>query len=446
MLIENNDSGSAYLPQVAVDAAGNAIAVWHQSDGANMNIWANRYVNGSGWGNAELIETNDSASAAEPQLAMNRAGNAMAIWYQYDGSLCNISANRYEVGSGWGTADLIVTNSLGLIQHPRVVIDDSGNAIAVWPQYHGMQFSIFVDRYVVGAGWGTVGLVETDDLHDAISPTVAVDGEGNAFALWVQENSTNTSIWASRYVVGIGWGASELIETNDSGYAGEPQIATDPAGNAIAVWPHNYDVSSNSTIWTNRYVAGSGWGVAEMVEADDSLSASSPQVAVDTAGNAIAVWSQYDGFRFNTSSSRYVVNVGWGTPQLIGTNDSAIPTSPQVAVDASGNAITIWSQFDWTHWTIWTNRYVVDSGWGIAEMIETNNSEPATSPQIAVDPMGNAYAVWGQHDGIRENIWAARYVASEPAPIPEFGSMPFVAILLLVAIATIGQLRRRKAQ
>jgi len=37
------DAGDAGSPQIAVDAGGNAIAVWHQSDGARDNIWANRF-------------------------------------------------------------------------------------------------------------------------------------------------------------------------------------------------------------------------------------------------------------------------------------------------------------------------------------------------------------------------------------------------------------------
>ncbi|MCH8884895.1 MAG: hypothetical protein IIA41_15560 [SAR324 cluster bacterium] len=43
--------------QFAVDASGNAIAVWRQGDGAvSADIWANRFVFGQGWGNAEWIE------------------------------------------------------------------------------------------------------------------------------------------------------------------------------------------------------------------------------------------------------------------------------------------------------------------------------------------------------------------------------------------------------
>ena len=42
-----------------MDIDGNAIAVWHQSDGTRTNIWANRHTPSTGWGAAELIEDND---------------------------------------------------------------------------------------------------------------------------------------------------------------------------------------------------------------------------------------------------------------------------------------------------------------------------------------------------------------------------------------------------
>ncbi len=43
VLIETDNAGSAYSPQIAVDAGGNAWAVWEQSDGTRYSIWANRY-------------------------------------------------------------------------------------------------------------------------------------------------------------------------------------------------------------------------------------------------------------------------------------------------------------------------------------------------------------------------------------------------------------------
>jgi hypothetical protein len=52
---------------------------------------------------------------------------------------------------------------------------------------------------------------------------------------------------------------------------------------------------------------------------------------------------------------------------------------------------------------------VAGVGWGTAALIETDNAGGAVAPQIAVDPTGNAIAVWYQFDGTRFNIWANRF-------------------------------------
>ena len=130
-----------------MDSSGNAIAVWHQSDGTRYNIWANRYVPGTGWGTAALIETDDSGDANNPQVAMDADGNAIAVWVQDDGTRSNIWANRYVPGTGWGTAALIETDDSWVWDNPQVAVDAGGNAIAVWEQWDGTRFNIWANRF-----------------------------------------------------------------------------------------------------------------------------------------------------------------------------------------------------------------------------------------------------------------------------------------------------------
>ena len=86
---------NAEYPQVSIDSAGNAIAVWYQYDGTYYRIYANRYVAGTGWGAAAAIETNPN-NADSPQVSFDSAGNAIAVWYQYDGTYYRIYANRFQ--------------------------------------------------------------------------------------------------------------------------------------------------------------------------------------------------------------------------------------------------------------------------------------------------------------------------------------------------------------
>ena len=412
-LIETDDAGEAQRPQVVVDSLGNAIAVWDQDDGSRLNIWANRYVVGTGWGAAELIETNDEGGASRPKVAVDSVGDAVAVWVQSDNTHSDIWANRYVVGVGWGTAELIETDNSDDAWEPQIAVDSAGNAFVVW-DYHSSSH-IWSNRYVVGSGWGIAERLETDDESGAVRPQVAVDSAGNAIAVWVQYGATGLKVWANRYVVGVGWGTAELIETDNSSYAMDaraiwPQLAVDSAGNAIAVW-HQYDgICWN--IWANHYVVGVGWGTAELIETDNSGDARKPQIAVESAGNATAVWTQSDGDEgvpiYRIWANRYVVGSGWGSAELIET-DVIDTGKPQVAVDPAGNAVAVWFAYDGTRYSIWANWYVMDSGWGTAELIDTDNAGDAGKPQVVVDSAGNAVAVWVQSDGTRDSIWANRY-------------------------------------
>lgn len=201
-LIETNDMGSAYDPQIALNPDGNAFTVWVQSDGILNNIWANRYTVGSGWGSAELVETNNAGNAYDPQIALDSNGTAFTVWVQDDGNRYNIRANRYTVGSGWGSAELIETNNMGSAYDPQIALDSDGNALTVWVQSDGTLNHIWANRYTVDSGWGNPELIESNNVGSASDPQIALDSNGSALAVWYQSDGSRYNIWANRYTVG----------------------------------------------------------------------------------------------------------------------------------------------------------------------------------------------------------------------------------------------------
>ena len=412
-LIETDDVGDASDPQIAFDASGNALAVWSQFDGANNNIVANRYTVGSGWGTAVIIETDNAGGAWTPHIAFDASGNALAVWTQTDGTRYNSWANRYTAGSGWGTAEIIETDNAGSANDPQIAVAANGDALAVWHQHDGTRMNIWSNRYTAGSGWGTAALIESDDAGHAFASQVAFDASGNALAVWNQDDGTRYNIWANRYTAGSGWGIAELIETDNAGDAKVPQIAIATNGYAMAVWKQSDGTRDN--IWANRYTVGTGWGTAALIETDDAGNAYDPQIALDASGNALAVWSQFDGTNNNIVANRYTAGSGWGTAAPIETDYALNTGTPQIALDADGNALAVWVHSDGTRYNIWANRYTAGSGWGTAEIIETDNAGSAGSPQIAFDINGNALAVWQQTDNstegasTRSNIWANRF-------------------------------------
>lgn len=76
--------------------------------------------------------------------------------------------------------------------------------------------------------------------------------------------------------------------------------------------------------------------------------------------------------------------------------------TPQVGIDASGNAVAVWGQG--SH--IWSARYLAGTGWQAPTNIDSAAATiNANQPRIAVDANGNALAVWERSNGTAADIW-----------------------------------------
>lgn len=399
-VVIDTGSGDALAPRLAFDRAGNAMAVWQQAEGARTDIWANRFTNGSGWGSAVRIESTDLGSAQTPQIAVDEAGNAIAVWQQAEVAHTDIWANRFSDGA-WGTAVRLESDNNGDATAPRIAIDDAGNAVALWLQSDGTRTNLVARRFVAGA-WTAPVVIESGD-GDARTPALAVDASGNALAVWTQYAGAHTDTWANRLSAGV-WGTPVRIDVSDVGSTYEPQVAVDPVGNAIAVWAQ-WD-GTRDNIWASRFTPSGGWGIATRIETDDAGDASAAQIALDADGNAWAVWRQHDRIRQNIWANRFTPAGGWGTATPIEADNTGDALTPQIAVDAAG-ALAVWVQSDGTRYNLWSNRYA-NGSWTAPIPLESADGS-AYQPQVSLDAAGNALAVWAQSDGTRYDVWARRY-------------------------------------
>ncbi len=393
VLIETNNGGDADVPQLALDSVGNALVVWEQSDSTRRNIWVNRYTATSQrWGTAQLLETDNVSFANAPHLALDAKGNGMVVWEQSDGTRKSIWSRRYDVASGqWEEVARVSEISAEDANAPHITVaDGNGNFVAVWRGYDGVvhqRYNLWANRYVAGTGWGSASQISNNNpdpaaLSDPLvsknadTPHVAMDVTGNALAVWAQDNS----IYANRYtVVSQSWGVAQLIENDVHWAAAAPRIAMAANGDAYAVWEQYADaVPGDATppfknIMVNRYVPSLGWQSATLVENNNTGHAQAPQVAVDGVGNASVVWRQWDVTHYSVWSNRYFKASGqWDTAALIESDNSGDAVNPQVAVDATGNALAVWSQSNGTRSSIRSNYYTFSATWGTALISDSN--------------------------------------------------------------------------
>jgi hypothetical protein len=434
VLIENYQEGGSYLPSIAVDGDGNAFAVWNQNYGAGYSVMANILVADEGWKNAEMIDLG-WGSTSVPKVVTGGDGNAFAIWQQSDGVRTNIWACRYVQSFGWELPELVETNDAFPAIDPAIAVDGDGNALAVWVQSDGSFQTMYSAGYTDGVGWEAIGLVAPGLMEeDANLPDLAGDGNGDFMAVWIQDDGIRNNVRANRYNVDTGWGTAVLVETNDDGTSMGPSVAMDASGNAVAVWDQYDGLRYN--IYANHYETGSGWGTAELLEDIDDGYAESPSVVMDSEGNAIAVWRQWEGARANALANRYVEGVGWGEPEHLESYDDGNIRDVRVSVNSDGAAFAIWNQYGMGYDDVWSNRYIPGTGWGDPAPVETSPGL-CTDAAIGVDEGGNAVAIWGQVDYDFESMFANRFVVADTEPPSLAVSTPVTGETVTTSAVTV---------
>jgi hypothetical protein len=124
-------------------------------------------------------------------------------------------------------------------------------------------------------------------------------------------------------------------------------LAFDGSGNAILVWAQNQN--SRQTIWASRYSASTKvWSSPQQIsDATPAADAAGPSVAMDNSGNAISVWTEgtgVSGIESDVWVARYdVATSSWIAPAIISDTNTHIASNGQVAVNASGQGIVGWA-------------------------------------------------------------------------------------------------------
>src|SRR6185437_14839201 len=150
-----------------------AVAAWIQSDGTTNSLYVSVY-NGSSWSTAVAVNAANSSPSAQPTVAIDASGNAMVVWQQSDGTANSIYANHYSVSSGtWSGASLLESSSTAA-SNPSLKFDGSGNGFAVWSQGG----ALYEAHYSVSSGTWSTGANLAANANAVSAPSLSVDSAG----------------------------------------------------------------------------------------------------------------------------------------------------------------------------------------------------------------------------------------------------------------------------
>jgi hypothetical protein len=176
-------------------------------------------------------------------------------------------------------------------------------------------------------------------------------------------------------------------------FESDAHLAVDPSGDAVFAWRGN-DGTADRIQARARSAAGAL--SATQTLSDPGKNAYFPRVGVDLGGNAVFLWQRFDVENVVQVRARTAAGTLSTTQDLATGTGTAGGVRAQLAVDPQGNALAVWENRDGTAlccMSVLARVRSADGTLGLTQALSTAGKD-AQEPQVAVDPNGNAFAAW----------------------------------------------------
>jgi hypothetical protein len=203
-----------------MDGGGNAVAVWAGTTLATPVATATLLAGGS-WTAAKTLV----AQGGGIGLATSSVGGVIIGWKTHAGQVQAVSGTILGGFAAPVTLGSAPRNALPALQ---IALNDAGAASFAWQANSGSNNVVTRNS---GGTWSGITALPGPNVAGI---GTAIDGAGNAIAVFAVIQATGTLTYASLRPSGAAWGAPTLLSAaNDKGGVG---VAGDAAGTFVVIW------------------------------------------------------------------------------------------------------------------------------------------------------------------------------------------------------------------
>jgi hypothetical protein len=381
-----SDTARALGPELAVNSAGSALAVWDSETGpdcaqspASLTCIhtvkvAARASSTSAW--EWPVSIARPGVGAAPRVAVNDAGRAAVIWVHDIGRDRVLQATYRTAPTEAFPNPSDLSAAVLEVRSHRVALDAAGNVVVVWAERHDETFEVAAEMRSAASGtWGAPVVLSTGPV--ALGPSLAVTPGGDAYVAWIE--GVDVKVVHADLARGV-WDAPVTLSRAGGYLAGDVVVRANARGDVVASWWWVDRPRGQSIVQAAYKPADQSWHSADDV--GDGIRA---DVALAQDGSAVAAWIDSNG---QPRAATRAVGGPWSRPERIG----AAATEVRLAVDTRGDAVAVWREDA----DLMAARRPAGAGWQPVERL--SRGEP-TSLGVALDSAGNAVATWNVHSG-----------------------------------------------
>jgi hypothetical protein len=356
--------GAPSSPRLALGGvSGRGVIAWVQTTSTSRSIWAVGYM-GLSFDAPRQIDGGGAGDASEPSVVLDDNGDGIAAWTQSDGTHSRIWTNRLSTATGWLGAQPVESTADDDAFGGRLALDSQANASLVWTQYHlspteSPRSSPWSAQFDAAFGrWSSPS--QLDDSGVAAFPDIRPSGANtNAIAAWARTTDGVVSIHASTRLP-AGWSDSTSLAVGGSDIrSAMPRVVLSPSRSGAAIWTQ-FQVATYQ-VWGNSYDGSvDRWTAAAPLSSAECTAGPTPQLETDPSGEGFGVWSEIIGTSRVIRASRIQKGVGFRDAFTLSMDTTALPpqNSPvQIAVDSNGNAVAIWDVYQAGQYNVWSKSF-----------------------------------------------------------------------------------------
>lgn len=255
------------------------------------------------------------------------------------------------------------------------------------------------------------------------SPNTSSNVFGDTVVVWGSHGQDGDikGVFGQRYdALGNPLGLEFQVNTTTSGFQIYPDVALDSSGNALVVWSTENVDGDMAAIAGQRYDAfGNSVGSEFQVNTYTNGEQGRPVVAMNSGGNSIVVWTSggQDGSDYGIFGQRYDALGNPDGPEFqVNTFTNNNQDDPALAMSSGGSSVVVWTSTDQDgdEDGIFGQRYdALGNPSGPEFQVNTFTNAFQNSPDVAMDDMGNSLVVWSSfgQDGSSYGIFGQRYNA-----------------------------------
>ncbi|HEX5685363.1 MAG TPA: hypothetical protein VFY73_15170 [Ideonella sp.] len=308
-VVRASDGDLNVRPQVGVDAAGWAMAVWTELDaGATEHIlFARRPPKGVWSAPQEVFQSTGLVPvSSELDLAVGAGGHALLTWRRQGFADDVPWVTSFDPNAGWAAPVALRVPTEKGPSPASVAVNARGEGVVSWLASGGVYTRIFQPL----AGWSAIH--RGRDWKVGIGPTwgtrVAMNDAGQAVVAWETLRPR-----AMRFDPTTGWQAPEtLLDHGRVNQDRVPEVTIAPTGDAFVTWADEEHMGANLAVFVSHFQPAKGWAPAQRLSGPN-YHAWSPDVATNAQGQALVAWSvERPRPQTRLEATLYRPGTGWG--------------------------------------------------------------------------------------------------------------------------------------